>query len=129
MMDGLKKKMDFNTVRSAIIENQYFRELTPQTQGLLLRDANLRTAEKGYIIYQEGESLNDTFCLLLEGELVVKKSGAEVGMVEPWELFGSRRISRSCRPVPRASWWRRVRRSGSSGRLLRKISRMRCFRT
>ena len=80
--------MDFNTVRSAILENQYFRQLTPQTQGLLLRNANLRTAEKGYIIYQEGESLDDTFCLLLEGELLVKKDGAEIGEVDPWELFG-----------------------------------------
>ncbi|MEM7146040.1 MAG: cyclic nucleotide-binding domain-containing protein [Verrucomicrobiota bacterium] len=80
--------MDFESVRNAIVENQYLRDLTDETQGMLLRYANLRTAEKGYAIYAEGQEMDSTFCLVLEGELTVQQGGAEIGVVEEWEIFG-----------------------------------------
>jgi CRP-like cAMP-binding protein len=80
--------MDFEAVRNAIVENQYLRELTDETQGMLLRYANLRKAEKGYAIYSEGDEIDDTFCLLLEGELSVRLGEEEIGKVEEWEIFG-----------------------------------------
>jgi CRP-like cAMP-binding protein len=80
--------MDFEAVRNAIIENQYLRELTDETQGMLLRYANLRKAEKDYEIYSEGDEMDSTFCLLLDGELSVRQGGEEIGKVEEWEIFG-----------------------------------------
>jgi hypothetical protein len=80
--------MDFEAVRNAIVENQYLRELSDETQGMLLRYANLRKAEKEYEIYSEGQDMDDTFCLLLDGELSVRQGEEEIGKVEEWEIFG-----------------------------------------
>ncbi len=40
------------------------------------------------IIYQEGTKLDNTFCLLLSGELVVKKGGKQVGQISEGQIFG-----------------------------------------
>jgi len=43
---------------------------------------------EGDVIYAEGEKLDDTFCVLLSGRLVVEREGASIGQLTKGEVFG-----------------------------------------
>jgi CRP-like cAMP-binding protein len=43
---------------------------------------------EGETIYEEGTRLDDTFCLLLSGELMVEKAGTLIGQISEGQIFG-----------------------------------------
>ena len=54
---------------------------------LLWRGEEIRV-EPGAILYSEGSSLDDTFCILLSGELLIEIGGAIIARVPENQLFG-----------------------------------------
>jgi hypothetical protein len=62
--------------------------LDEAARGFLLWRGEELHVEPGTILYSEGASLDDTFCILISGELVIEIGGAVIGRVPENQLFG-----------------------------------------
>src|ERR1051325_399532 len=56
--------------------------------SLLFWRGEERSLKPGAIVYAEDTQLDDTFCLLLSGDLAVEKHGRVVGQTTDAQLFG-----------------------------------------
>jgi hypothetical protein len=62
--------------------------LDDAAQTMLLQRGEEIKLNPRAILYSQGSTLDDTFCLLLSGELLVEISGKSVGKVPQNQLFG-----------------------------------------
>jgi hypothetical protein len=65
-----------------------FASLDDASRSFLLSRGQEVQLEPQAILYSEGSTLDDTFCLLLSGELLLEIGGKRVGQVPKNELFG-----------------------------------------
>jgi CRP-like cAMP-binding protein len=80
--------MNFNEVRRKLETCQDLEGLDDAGKAFLLwrgQEQALRPNEK---VYSEGTDLDDTFCLLLAGTILVEKDGQSVGEIAEGQIFG-----------------------------------------
>ena len=63
-------------------------ELEVAPTALLLWRSDEVVFRQGEIIYEECAKLDNTFCLLLSGELLVEKGGTLIGQISEGQIFG-----------------------------------------
>jgi CRP-like cAMP-binding protein len=80
--------MEYNDVKRCLLERSELARLDESTAAALLWRGQAQTLEEGEIIYAEGTTVDDTFCLLLSGDLVVEKDTEAIGGIGEGEIFG-----------------------------------------
>lgn len=80
--------MEYNDVKRCLLERSDLASLDESTAAALLWRGQAQTLEEGEIIFAEGTTLDDTFCLLLSGDLVVEKDMQAIGGIGEGEIFG-----------------------------------------
>ena len=80
--------MEYTDVKQRFSRCPDLTELDPGPTALLLWRSEEAAYREGETIYQEGTKLDNTFCLLLSGELLVEKGGRLVGQVSEGQIFG-----------------------------------------
>jgi len=80
--------MPQNDVQQCITNCPDLASLDEASQKFLLARGEEIQLNPGAILYSEGAMLDDTFCLLLTGELLLEIGGKRVGRVPKNELFG-----------------------------------------
>ena len=80
--------MEYNDVKRCLVESSDLATLDEPTAAALFWRGEPQSLEQGEIIYAEGSILDDTFCLLLSGDLVVEKAGEIIGGILEGEIFG-----------------------------------------
>jgi len=80
--------MEYKDIKRCMIECPVLASLDEPIVAALLWRSEAQTLEEGEIIYAEGTTLDDTFCLLLSGDLVVEKASEIIGGIREREMFG-----------------------------------------
>jgi len=80
--------MEYSDVKQRFSNCPDLTELDAAPTALLLWRSDEVVFREGETIYEEGTRLDDTFCLLLSGELLVEKAGTLVGQISEGQIFG-----------------------------------------
>jgi hypothetical protein len=80
--------MEYNDVRDVFESCSEFKDLDESARALLFWQGRIMCASRDDVIYADGEALDDSFCILLQGELTVEKAGCMVGMILAGVIFG-----------------------------------------
>lgn len=80
--------MKFNEVKQAMAQSPDFAGLDNHSMADLLWRAEIQSYSHSEVIYQESDCLDHTFCLLLQGDLIVEKGGAVLAGVFEGQVFG-----------------------------------------
>ena len=80
--------MEYADVKQRFSSCPDLTELDAGPTALLLWRGEEAVFREGQVIYQEGTKLDNTFCLLLSGELVVEKGSRMVGQISEGQIFG-----------------------------------------
>jgi len=80
--------MDYNHVKSILIECPSLAGLDEVSQAFLLRHGEELTFDAGDIIYSQGDELDDSFCVLLAGSVAVEQDGRELRAYSTSQVFG-----------------------------------------
>lgn len=80
--------MNFNEIKQAMIQSPDLSGLDSQSQADLLWRAEVECYSHSEVIYQESETLDNTFCLLLQGDLIVEKGSAILAGIFEGQVFG-----------------------------------------
>jgi hypothetical protein len=80
--------MEYADVKKRFSSCPDLTELDAAPTALLLWRSDEVVFREGEAIYEEGIRLDDTFCLLLSGELLVEKAGKRIGQISEGQIFG-----------------------------------------
>jgi len=80
--------MEFTHVKEILIGSPDLAGLDEHAAAALFWLGEEFTLGEGDVIYAEGEKLDDTFCLLLSGDLIAEKAGAIIGTIAEHQIFG-----------------------------------------
>jgi len=80
--------MKYNDIKQFLLGSTDLAGLDDQAIAALFWRGEEQTFDGGAVIYAEGATLDDTFCLLVAGELVVEKGGEVVGSIFEGQIFG-----------------------------------------
>jgi hypothetical protein len=80
--------MEYTDVKQRFSSCPDLKELDAALTALLLWRGDEVVFRAGEAIYEEGTRLDDSFCLLLSGELLVEKAGTLVGQISEGQVFG-----------------------------------------
>src|SRR5438477_13001839 len=80
--------MEYNDIKRSLRTCPDLAGLDEAAAAALLWRGEELTLEYGALIYEEGTALDNTFCLLLSGDLIVEKAGEIVGGILEQQLFG-----------------------------------------
>jgi hypothetical protein len=80
--------MEYNVVKQILLTCPDLGDLDEASRATLLLRGNEETPTAGAIIYAEYARLDDTFCMLLSGDLVIEKAGVEMGQISGNQIFG-----------------------------------------
>jgi len=80
--------MEYTDVKQRFASCPDLTELDAGPSALLLWRSEEVVFREGETIYAEGTRLDNTFCLLLSGELVVEKGSRLVGQISEGQIFG-----------------------------------------
>jgi signal-transduction protein with cAMP-binding, CBS, and nucleotidyltransferase domain len=80
--------MKFNDIKQAMAQCPDFAGLDNESMADLLWRAEEQVYLQGEVIYAEADPLDHTFCLLLQGDLIVEKSGSILAGVFEGQIFG-----------------------------------------
>jgi len=80
--------MEYNEVKRLLTECPDLAALDETSAADLFWRAQELTFSEGDTIYAEGSPLDQTFCLLLSGELVAEKDGMITGNIYESQIFG-----------------------------------------
>jgi CRP-like cAMP-binding protein len=80
--------MEYTDVKERFSSCPDLSELDAAPTALLLWRSDEVVFREGETIYAEGAKLDNTFCLLLSGELLVEKAGKLVGQISEGQIFG-----------------------------------------
>jgi CRP-like cAMP-binding protein len=80
--------MEYSDVKKLMRGCPDFKGFDEGVISLLLWRGDEKRLQPAAIVYAEATQLDDTFCLLLSGDLVVEKSGHVVGQIAEGQLFG-----------------------------------------
>jgi CRP-like cAMP-binding protein len=80
--------MEYNEVKHILTNCSDLSGLEDESQAFLLWRGAERLFGQDEVIYVEGTKLDDTFCLLLSGLMLVEKEGAAIGEITEGHIFG-----------------------------------------
>ena len=80
--------MDYEQVKAILSQSPDLAGLDEAAVAALFWLGEEQTLGEGEVIYAEGDKLDDTFCLLLAGDLIVEKAGAIIGGIVEHQIFG-----------------------------------------
>jgi len=80
--------MQYNDIKQYIASCPDLAVLDDASRAFLLWRGEEVHLEPGAVLYSEGSTLDDTFCLLLSGELLIEIGGTMVGQVPENQLLG-----------------------------------------
>lgn len=80
--------MKFNDIKQLLTHAPELARLDGASRSFLFWRSEEQVLAAGVVIYVEGAKLDDTFCLLLEGQLIVEKAGALLGEISQGQIFG-----------------------------------------
>jgi hypothetical protein len=80
--------MNFNQIKQAMAQSSDLAGLDNQSMGELLWRAEEEVYQQGEVVYQETDRMDHTFCLLLEGDLIIEKGGTILAGVFEGQIFG-----------------------------------------
>jgi len=83
-----KGSMDYEDVKHILRRCPELAGLDDSATAALFWLGELQTLCEGAVIYAEGDKLDNTFCLLLSGDLIVEKDGAIIGGIWEHQVFG-----------------------------------------
>jgi hypothetical protein len=84
----LRTLMEYNEVRQILTNCSDLSGLDEESQAFLLWRGEEMVFGREEVIYAEDTKLDDTFCLLLSGLMLVEKQGAAIGEVTDAHIFG-----------------------------------------
>lgn len=70
--------MDAETLKSILKKNELFHTLSDDELTVLIENGNIREFPPGKLIYMKGEKSNDTFCLILSGNVNIVATGGNI---------------------------------------------------
>jgi hypothetical protein len=79
---------EFNEVKRCLLRCPEVTGLDEGTAAALFWRGEAQTSVEGQIIYAEGTMLDNTFCVLLSGQLLVEKAGEVIIGITEGEVFG-----------------------------------------
>ena len=84
-----------NTLTKAIVRQcQLFKELSDDDLEILVAHSQMREVPRGKILYRKDEKSNDTFCLIISGQVdIVGREGRVVKVVGSGEVIGEIALS------------------------------------
>ena len=80
--------MEYNEVKQNLLKCPEITSLDEHSTSALFWHGSEETLQEGAVIYEDGASLDDTFCALLSGSLIVEKAGQPVGQITGNQIFG-----------------------------------------
>ncbi len=80
--------MDYEEVKQILSRCPDLTGLDEAATAALFWLGEERTLREGEVIYAEGDKLDNTFCLLLSGDLIVEKAGVIIGGIWEHQIFG-----------------------------------------
>ena len=80
--------MEFNELKQCFMRSPELSALDDASRAFLLSRGEEVSLEPGAVVYAQGAKLDDTFCVLLRGEVWVEKKGTLVGTIPPNQVFG-----------------------------------------
>ena len=80
--------MEHNELRHCLMTCPDLAGLDEASVASLFWRADQQALEEGRIIYAEGTTLDDTFCILVSGALVVERAGVPIGEISGPQIFG-----------------------------------------
>lgn len=70
--------MDAQTLKTILRKNDLFNTLANDELDVLIENGSIREFLRGKIIYMKGEKSNDTFCLILSGNVNIVAAGGNI---------------------------------------------------
>ena len=80
--------MEYRDIKKIVRSCRDLKAFDEAVISLLFWRGDEKSLKAGTIIYAESSQLDDTFCVLVSGELVVEKSGRVVGQIADGQIFG-----------------------------------------
>ena len=74
-------------INNIIAQTEIFSELPPKLIGMVSKNASIREYKKGDFIFKEGEEA-DSFYIIKEGTVIVKKSDNVIAVLKSGDFFG-----------------------------------------
>src|SRR5262245_28840707 len=84
----VKGSMEYRDVKDILSRCPDLAGLDDAATAALFWLGEQHTLSEGDVIYAEGDKLDNTFCLLLSGDLIVEKAGTIIGGVWEHQIFG-----------------------------------------
>lgn len=70
--------MDEQTLKTILRKNELFNTLHDDELNVLIENGTIREFLRGKIIYMKGEQSNDTFCLIISGNVNIVATGGNI---------------------------------------------------
>jgi len=80
--------MEYTEVKQSVLRSPELAGLDNDSKAFLLWRAEELQLDAGALVYVEGAKLDDTFCLMIAGELLVEQSGNVLGEIPLYQIFG-----------------------------------------
>jgi hypothetical protein len=80
--------MNYNDIQRYLEACPGLAGIDPVSAGNLFWRAENQTLKEGEVLFQQGVKLDNTFDLLLSGELAVERSGEPIGTLTREQIFG-----------------------------------------
>ncbi len=91
--------MDEQTLKTILRKNELFNTLHDDELNVLIENGTIREFLRGKIIYMKGEQSNDTFCLIISGNVNIVATGGNILK----EMGSGEALRRSRFPIPTTS--------------------------
>ena len=80
--------MDYDDIKKHLLKCPDLAGLDEATLSELIWRGTVHTLKTGTVIYAEGSPLDDTFGLLISGDLIIERGGAILGGIFEQQAFG-----------------------------------------
>jgi len=80
--------MKFNEIKQAMAQCSDLAGLDNESLADLCWRAEEQVYQHGEVIYEEADPMDQTFCLLLQGDVIVEKGGAILAGIFEGQIFG-----------------------------------------
>ncbi len=80
--------MEYHAVKDIVRTCPILEGLSEDVRASIFWHGEERQVAPGEVVYEQDTELDDTFCLLLDGAMLVEQKGREIGQIQPPQAFG-----------------------------------------